>query len=178
MSLFRRRKGRDKTKKTQAARPGEASVEAPVEAKEPTLTAVAGGAEESEIKKKVQAEVCAIMARSILELIQSSQARAPSMDELVRRQAINRLYADVLYDLLASGAAADVDPAERVLAWAREALQDLGRAQKGVDAEMARERESLAQSTLEALQSAARDETLRTAAERRLEGAGKPTSED
>jgi len=173
MSLFRRRKGRS-DRKDEAPRPAK-----PREAKEPTLAAAkAGDAETSGIKTKVQAEVCAIMARSILELIQSSQARAPSMDELVRRQAINRLYADVLYDQLAGGAAADVDPAEQVLAWAREAMEDWGRTQRGVGAEMARERETLARSILAALESAARDQTLRKAAEQRLKGTGPPTAED
>lgn len=176
MSLFKRRKGRsDKT--GEDARPaGPRGPEAP---REPTLVAAgAGGAKTGAVKKKVQAEVCAIMARTILEVIQSSQARAPSMDELVRRQAINRLYADVLYDLMASGAAAEVDPAQEVLAWAREAMEDWSRTQRGVDAEMARERESLAQSILAALEAAAGDATLRKAAERRLKGTGPLAPED
>ena len=186
MSLFRRRKGRDQ-KDNRAARPVESpvepSIEPPVEPpvgpKEPTLAAAkADGAESSGIKTKVQAEVCAIMARTILELIQSSQARAPSMDELVRRQAINRLYAEVLYDLMAGGAAAEVDPAQDVLAWAREAMDDWGRTQRGVDAGMARAREDLAQSILAALEAAGRFETLRKAARHRLEGTGPLSPED
>jgi len=194
MSLFKRRTGQDNKKKDnkkksdKAAKPTE-----PTEPKEPMLVAVASATEdsainesainesainESAIKDKVQGEVRAISARTILEVIQSSQAGAPSMDELVRQQAINRLYADVLYDLLSNGAAPDVDPSARVLAWAREATDGWGRGQKNVDADLTREREALARSILAALDSATRDGTLRKAAERRYRASGQLTADD
>ena len=131
MSLFTRRLGWDKKKKKKTnKKPAEQ-----IERKAPTLDAKAGETPEGkiqrgEIKDKVQGEVCAVMARTILELIQSSQARTPAVDELIQRQTINRLYADVLYDLLSSGAPPSVDPADEVLAWAREAMESWGKDQK------------------------------------------------
>ncbi len=169
MSLFTKRFGRDgKSKKREPARPAERAT--------PTLGAVAGEARWGAIKAKVQGEVCAILARTILELIQSSQARTASMDELVRRQSINRLYADVLYDFLSGGAPPSFDPTEKVVEWAREAMETWGREEKRLEEGMAQDKADLADSILAALRSAARDETLRKAAELRLKAAGKAAS--
>jgi len=72
----------------------------------PKLVTAVGEPELNRIKAKVQAEVCALISRTILQQFQSSAARAPAKYELLRRQAVNRLYADVLYGLLSGGAAA------------------------------------------------------------------------
>ena len=177
MSLFRRRLGWDKKKKKNK-KPAEQ-----IERKAPTLDAKAGETPEGkiqrgEIKEKVQREVCAIMARTVPEQIQSSQARTPSMDELIQRQTINRLYADVLYDFLSSGAPPSVDPADEVLGWAREAMETWGKDKKNMTEDMVRERAALAESILAVLETASRDGTLRKAAEQRFKATGKLTAED
>ena len=177
MSLFRRRLGWDKKKK-KTKQPAER-----IERKAPTLDAKAGATrggniQGGEIKQKVQGEVCAVMARTILELIQSSQARTPAVDELIQRQTINRLYADVLYDLLSSGAPPSVDPADEVLAWAREAMENWGKDQRNMTEDMVRETAAMAESILAVLESASRDETLRKAAQQRFKGTGQLTAED
>jgi len=164
MSLFGRRLGRDRKKKTiEPAARGER--------RPPTLGAVAPDPGRDAIKAKVQSEVCAVLARTILELIQSSQARAPSMDELLRRQAINRLYADVLYDFLAGGEAPGYDPAEPVLRWAREAMDEWGAGRERLDPGLAGDKAALSDAILSALEAASRDQTLRKAALQRLEAA-------
>jgi hypothetical protein len=167
MSLFRRRKGRDRPEKTRIEPPR------PAERTAPTLGAAAGGPRWDAMRDKVQAEVCAVLARTVLELIQSSQAHIPAMEELVCRQAINRLYADVLYDFLAAGEDPAFDPAERVLGWAREAMDRWGVDQARQDAGMASSKAALSQSILAALEAAARDQTLRKAALERLKAAAK-----
>ena len=191
MSLFTRRLGWNKKKK-KIKKPAEQ-----IERKAPTLDAKAGETPEGkiqrgEIKEKVQREVRAIMARTVPEqiqsslaqapsmdeLIQSSLAQAPSMDELIQRQTINRLYADVLYDFLASGAPPSVDPADRVLAWAREAMETPGNDKSDVTEDMVRERAALTESILAVLETASRDETLRKAAEQRFKATGQLTAED
>ena len=177
MSLFRRRLGWDKKKK-KFKKPAELT-----ERKAPTLDAKAGETpggkiQGGEIKEKVQGEVCAVMARTILELIQSSQARTPAVDELIQRQTINRLYADVLYDLLSSGEPPSVDPADEVLAWAREAMENWGKDQRNMTEDMERETAALAESILAVLETASRDETLRKAAQQRFKGTGQLTAED
>lgn len=144
---------------------------APVSAPEPQapkLVGSVGAPEPNRIKARVQAEVCAIMARTILALIRSSEAQGAANDELLTCQTVNRLYAEVLYDLLSDGAAPEIDPAERVQRWAREALEDWGRSQTALSPDLVREREVLVQSILDAMAAAARDDTLRTAAERRV----------
>jgi hypothetical protein len=118
------------------------------------------------------------MARTILELIQSGQARRPAVDELIQRQTINRLYADVLYDFLSSGAPPSVDPAEEVLGWAREAMENWGKDKRNMTEDMVRETAALAESILAMLASASRDETLRKAAQQRFKGTGQLTAED
>jgi hypothetical protein len=118
------------------------------------------------------------MARTILELIQSSQARTPSVDELIQRQTINRLYADVLYDLLSSGAPPSVDPADEVLGWAREAMESWGKDQRNMTEDMVRETAALAESILAVLKSASRDETLRKAAQQRFKATGRLSAQD
>ncbi len=175
MSLFRRRLGWDEKKKKKPAER--------IERKAPTLDAKAGETpggriQGGEIKEKVQREVCAVMARTILELIQSHQAQMPSMDELIQRQTINRLYANVLYDFLASGAPPSVDPADEVLGWAREAMETWGKDKRNMTEDMVRETAALAESILAMLASASRDETLRKAAEQRFRGTGQLTAED
>jgi len=120
------------------------------------------------LKAKVQAEVCAILSRTILEQIRSSETHPLASSELLVHQAVNRLYADVLYDLLSDGARPEIDPAERVQRWARGALEDWGRSQTALSPDMVREREALVRSVLEALAAAAHDDTLRTAAVRRV----------
>jgi hypothetical protein len=179
MSLFRRRLGWDKKKK-KTKQPAER-----IERKAPTLDAKAGATpggkiQRGEIKQKVQGEVCAVMARTILELIQSSQARTPSVDELIQRQTINRLYADVLYDFLSSGAPPSVDPADEVLGWAREAMANWGKDQRNMteDKDMVRETAAMAESILAMLETASRDETLRKAAQQRFKATGRLTAED
>ena len=177
MSVFRRRLGWDKKKK-KTKKPAEQT-----ERKAPTLDAKAGETpggkiQGGEIKEKVQGEVCAVMARTILELIQSGQARRPAVDELIQRQTINRLYADVLYDLLSSGAPPSVDPADEVLAWAREAMENWGKDQRNMTEDMVRETAALAESILAVLETASRDETLRKAAQQRFKGTGQLTAED
>lgn len=168
MSLFKRRK---------RSGPKPASPPRQSEPQAPKLVTPVSAPEVNRIKAKVQAEVCAIMSRTILQQIQSGEARAPARDELLRRQAVNRLYADVLYDLLSGGAAPEIDPAERVQRWARGALEDWGRSQTALSPDMVREREALVQSILAALAAAARDETLRTAAMRRVEADQRLASE-
>jgi len=177
MSLFTRRLGWNKKKK-KIKKPAEQ-----IERKAPTLDAKAGETPEGriqrgEIKEKVQREVRAIMARTVPEQIQSSLAQAPSMDELIQRQTINRLYADVLYDFLASGAPPSVDPADRVLAWARDAMETPGNDKSDVTEGMVRERAALTESILAVLETASRDETLRKAAEQRFKATGQLTAED
>lgn len=164
MSVFRRRLGWDKKKK-KTKKPAEQ-----IERKAPTLDAKAGETpggiiQGGEIKEKIQGEVCAVMARTILELIQSSQARRPAVDELIQRQTINRLYADVLYDFLSSGAPPSVDPADEVLGWAREAMENWGKDQRNVNQDMVREMAALTESILAVLATASRDATLRKTAE-------------
>jgi hypothetical protein len=105
------------------------------------------------------------MSRTILQQIQSRDA---AREELLKQQSVNRLYADVLYDLLSSGAAPEIDPADRVQRWTRGALEDWGRSQTALSPDLAREREALVQSILQALAAAAQDKTLRTAAIRRV----------
>ena len=134
----------------------------------PRLVAPSGGREVNALRAKVQTEVCAIMSRLILEQIRSGGARSPVEDEILRRQAVNRLYADVLYGLMSGGAAPDIDPSNRVQRWARGALEDWGQSQTALTPEMVREREALVQSILDALATAGRDETLRKAAVQRL----------
>jgi hypothetical protein len=163
MSVFRRRLGWDKKKK-KTKKPAEQ-----IERKAPTLDAKAGETpggkiQRGEIKDKVQGEVCAVMARTILELIQ--------------RQTINRLYADVLYDFLSSGAPPSVDPADEVLGWAREAMENWGKDKRNMTEDMVRETAALAESILAMLASASRDETLRKAAQQRFKGTGQLTAED
>jgi len=172
MSLFRRRLGWDKKKKSKK-QPAQQ-----IERNAPTLDAKTGETQGGEIKEKVQREVRAMMARTVPEQIQSSQAQAPSMDELIQRQTLNRLYADVLYDFMASGAPPSVDPADRVLAWAREAMETWGKDKTDVTEDMARHRSALTESILAALETASRDETLRKAAEGRLKATGQLTAED
>jgi hypothetical protein len=120
------------------------------------------------------------MARTILELIQSGQARRPAVDELIQRQTINRLYADVLYDFLSSGAPPSVDPADEVLGWAREAMANWGKDQRNMteDKDMVRETAAMAESILAMLETASRDETLRKAAQQRFKATGRLTAED
>jgi hypothetical protein len=172
MSLFKRRSGRDQKKKPkrEPAKPAERSM--------PTLGATPGETRWGAIKDKVQHEVCAVLARTILELIRSSHARTASTDDLVRRQAINRLYADVLYDFLSSGEAPTFDPADKVLGWAREAMATWGAGEARLDERMAGDKAALSQSILAALETASRDETLRKAALERIKAARKaPTVE-
>lgn len=170
MSLFRKRFGRGKKKKEEPAERAERTA--------PTLGAPADEARWGAIKAKVQGEICAILARTILELIQSSQARAPSMDDVVRRQAINRLYADVLYDFLSGGEAPTFDPSAQVSGWAREAMAKWGGDQTRLDEGMASDRAALSQSILAALEAASRDATLRKAALERLRAAGTAAGAD
>lgn len=173
MSLFRRQK---RSGSKPASPPRQREPQAPKlappagvpEPQAPKLVTPVSAPEVNRIKAKVQAEVCAIMSRTILQQIQSSEARVPARDELLMRQAVNRLYADVLYDLLSDGAAPEIDPAERVQRWARGALEDWGRSQTALGSDMVREREALVHSILAALAAAARDETLRTAAVQRV----------
>ncbi len=172
MSLLRKRLGWGKKKKSKKP-PAERT-----ERKTPTLGVEAGETQVDEIEEKVQREVCAVMARTILELIQSSQARAPSMDELIQRQTINRLYADALYDFMASGAPPSVDPAHQVMGWARKAMENWGKDKKDVTEDMARHRAALSESILAALDAASRDPTLRKAAEQRFKATGQLTAED
>ncbi len=177
MSLLRRRLGWDKKKKKNK-QPAEQ-----IERKAPTLDAKAGKTrggiiQGGEIKEKIQGEVCAVMARTVLELIQSSQARRPAVDELIQRQTINRLYADVLYDLLSRGAPPSVDPADEVLGWAREAMANWGKDKRNMTEDMVRETAALAESILAMLASASRDETLRKAAQQRFKCTGQLTAED
>jgi hypothetical protein len=136
-----------------------------------------GAPELNRIKAKVQTEVCAIMARTILQQIQNSEARTPARDDLLTRQAVSRLYANVLYDLLSGGAAPEIDPADRVQRWARGALEDWARSQTALSPDMVKEREALVQSILEALAKATRDETLRTAAMQRVAADNRLASE-
>ena len=159
MSLFKRRKKLD----SKPASPTRQS-----EPQAPKLITPVDSPEVNRIKAKVQAEVCAIMSRTILQQIQGSEARALAGEELLVRQAVNRLYADVLYDLLSDGAVPEIDPSERVQLWTRGALEDWGRSQTALSPDMVREREALVQSILEALAAAGRDETLRTAAMQRV----------
>ena len=177
MSLFTRRLGWDKKKKKNK-KPAEQ-----IERKAPTLDAKAGETPEGkiqrgEIKEKGQREVLAIMARTVPEQIQSSQAQMPSMDELIQRQTINRLYADVLYDVLSSGTPPSVDPADEVLGWAREAMETCGQDKRNMTEDMVRERAALTESILAVLETASRDETLRKAAEQRFKATGQLTAED
>ncbi|MDX1576758.1 MAG: hypothetical protein R3285_11235, partial [Kiloniellales bacterium] len=114
MSLFRRRLGWGRKKKKK-------DVEAPAEEAErrmPSLGARAAGfagADDDEIKAKVQREVCGVLGRTILELIQSSPAPTPARDDFNHHHTITRPYADVLFDFLARGAPRSVDPAHQVL---------------------------------------------------------------
>ena len=167
MFLFKRRK-------RSGSKPGPSRQSEP---QAPKLVTPVDAPEVNRIKAKVQAELCAIMSRTILQQIQSSEARAPERDELLVRQAVNRLYADVLYDLLSDGAVPEIDPSERVRLWARGALEDWSRSQTALSPDMVQQREALVQSILEALSTAARDETLRTAALRRVEAGQRLTSE-
>jgi hypothetical protein len=156
MSLFKRRK-----------RAAPIPTDAPTlsEPQSPKLVTPVDTPELTRIRAKVQAEVCAIMSRTILQQIQSRDA---AREELLKQQSVNRLYADVLYDLLSSGAAPEIDPADRVQRWTRGALEDWGRSQTALSPDLAREREALVQSILQALAAAAQDKTLRTAAIRRV----------
>jgi hypothetical protein len=156
MSLFKRRK---------RSSPIPADAPTPSEPQSPKLVTPVDAPELSRIRAKVQAEVCAIMSRTILQQIQSRDA---AKEELLNQQAVNRLYADVLYELLSSGAEPETDPAERVQRWARGALEDWGRSQTALSPDLGREREALVQSILQALAAAAQDKTLRTAAIRRV----------
>ena len=173
MSLFRRQKrsGSKPANPPRQREPRAPKLAPPAgvpEPQAPKLVTPVGAPEVNRIKAKVQAEVCAIMSRIILQQIQSSEARPSARYELLMRQAVNRLYADVLYDLLSDGAAPEIDPAERVQRWARGALEDWGRSQTALSSDMVREREALVHSILAALAAAARDETLRTAAVQRV----------
>lgn len=174
MSLFKRRFGRDR--KSNKDKRSEPAVEPARKA--PTLDVAAGDMRHGEIKAKVQGEVSAILARTVLELIQSSHARIPSMDEPVRRQSINRLYADILYDFLASGEKPGFDPAELVLGWAREAMAGWGADQKRLDEGIASDKAALSESILAALEAAAHDQTLRKAAEQRVRAASRAPAAD
>lgn len=136
------------------------------ERRAPTLGAGAGAAQGGEIKVKVQREVCAILARSA------------SMDELILHQTVNRLYADVLYDVMAGGAPGSADPAPQVLDWAREAMETWGEDKTGLGEEVLREMAALRESILAALDAASRDPTLRKAAEERLKASGRLSVED
>jgi hypothetical protein len=100
------------------------------------------------------------------------------VDELIQRQTINRLYADVLYDFLSSGAPPSVDPADEVLGWAREAMETWGKDKRNMTEDMVREAAALAESILAVLETASRDETLRKAAQQRFKGTGQLTAED
>jgi hypothetical protein len=149
--------GKKKSKKTPAEK---------AERRAPTLGAGAGAAQGGEIKVKVQREVCAILARSA------------SMDELILHQTVNRLYADVLYDVMAGGAPGSADPAPQVLDWAREAMETWGEDKTGLGEEVLREMAALRESILAALDAASRDPTLRKAAEERLKASGRLSVED
>jgi len=168
MSLFNRRK-------RSGPIPGKAPRQSEPQA--PKLVTPVGKPELNRIKAKVQAEVCALISRTILQQFQSSEARAPARHELLKRQAANRLYADVLYDLLSGGAAPEIDLGDRVQRWARGALEDWARSQTALSSDMVQEREALVQSILEALAQAARDETLRTAAMQRVAADNRRASE-
>ncbi len=135
-------------------------------------TAGIAGAPTDEVKAKVQREVCGVLGRTILELIQSSQARTPAMDELIQHQTINRLYEDVLFDFMAGGAPRSVDPAHQVLDWAREAMENWGKEKQDLSEDMVREMAVLSKSILAAIDAASRDPTLRKAAEERLKASG------
>ena len=159
MSLF-------KPRKRSGPRPASSLTQS--EPQTPKLITPVDEPELKRLKAKVQAEVCAIMSRTILQQIQGGEA---AREDLVKQQSVNRLYADVLYDLLSSGATPEIDPAERVLRWARGALEDWGRSKTALSPDLVREREALVQSILQALATAARDKTLRTAAIRRVAAA-------
>jgi hypothetical protein len=168
MSLFKRRK---------RSNPVPANASRLSEPQAPKLVTPVSAPELNRIRAKVQTEVCAIMSRTILQQIQSSDARTPTKDEVLTRQAVSRLYADVLYDLLSGGAAPEIDPAERVQVWAREALEDWARSQTALSPEMVHEREALVESILKALAEAARDKVLRSAAMQRLAANNRLASE-
>ena len=152
MSLLKRRK---------RSSPVPANASRQSEPQAPKLVTPVGAPALDRIRAKVQAEVCAIMSRTILQQIQNSDARTLTKDEVLTRQAVSRLCADVLYGLLSGGAAPEIDPAERV----------------PLSSDMVREREALVHSILKALAEAACDKTLRTAALQRLAANNRLASE-
>ena len=133
------------------------------------------------IRENLQAEVGGLVSKSIVESIYSSPPVVSPFDKAAMLQrAANRIYADTLYEILSEGEKPPFKPADRILQWAQDALDesledwqnrdpgmdgaDDGQAQSSLD-----EKRSTTDAILEALHQASQNEVLQEAAHRRLE---------
>ena len=142
--------------------------------KEPALAA----ANWQVIKENLQAEVSGLVSKSIVESIYCAQPGVSPVDQGVLVQmAANRIYANVLYEILSESAKPPFEPAGEILQWARESLDDALRDWQGKDCGGAdgefeppiEAKRSTTNAILEALKQATKNEVLQEAAKKRLQ---------
>lgn len=130
------------------------------------------------IKEYMQAEVRALVPKTIVESIYNAQTSVTPEDQNVLLQgAANRLYADVSYEILSTGVAPPFEPAEEILRWAQDALDeslvDWQRKDRGVEAgeyePPIADEQLTTKAILDALRRASAYEVLQEAAIKRLE---------
>ncbi len=142
--------------------------------KEPALTAPNWQA----IKENLQAEVRGLVSKSVVESIYGAQRGvSPEDQDFLLQAAANRLYADVLYEILSESAKPPFEPAGEILQWAQEALDDAMRDWQGKDSGVEdgkyeppiEAKRSTTDAIFEALKQATKNEVLQEAAKKRFQ---------
>lgn len=88
---------------------------------EPDLTAT----DWQRIRECFEGETRALVSKSIIESIYSVQQVGAYQDrDVLLQAAANRLYADAMYGILSSGVKPPFEPAQEIMRWVREALED------------------------------------------------------
>jgi len=130
------------------------------------------------IKEYMQAEVRGLVSKSVAESIYGAQRGvSPEDQDFLLQMAANRLYADVLYEILSESAKPQFEPAGEILQWAQEALDDALRDWRGKDCGGAdgeyeppiEAKHSTTNAIFEALKQAAKNEVLQEAAKKRFQ---------
>ncbi len=141
--------------------------------KEPVLAA-----DWQAIKEYMQAEVRGLVSKSVVESIYGAQRGvSPEDQDFLLLAAANRLYADVLYEILSESAKPPFEPAGEILQWAQESLDDALRDWQGKDCGGAdgeyeppiEAKRSTTEAIFEALKQAAKNGVLQEAAKKRFQ---------
>ena len=119
-----------------------------------------------------------LVSKSVVESIYGAQRGvSPEDQDFLLQTAANRLYANVLYEILSESAKPPFEPAGEILQWAQESLDDALRDWQGKDCGGAdgefeppiEAKRSTTNAIFEALKQATKNEVLQEAAKKRLQ---------